>query len=161
MSSQGVIIRPARWPEDAVIIVALFREYQGWLDEAVCFHDFEAELSNLPGAYSEPSGCLLIARCAQDILGFVGMTSFDEVENICEMKRLYVLPEARGRGIGRALSVAIVDFGRKAGYRRVRLETLKRLEAARSIYAGLGFRDMGNRVEGDTESPMVMALDLD
>jgi ribosomal protein S18 acetylase RimI-like enzyme len=160
MNSYGTTISPARWPEDREVIVRLFREYQDWLAEAVCFHDFEVELNNLPGDYSEPSGCLLIARNGDEVLGVVGVTPYDKEENACELKRLYVLPAARGQGIGRSLSVAILDYAHKTGYGCIRLETLKRLEAARAIYADLGFCDMGNRTEGDHESPMVMALNL-
>jgi putative acetyltransferase len=160
MDSQGVTISPASWSNDREIVVDLFTEYQNWLGEACCFHDFEAELNTLPGDYSEPTGCLLMARCDGDVLGVVGLIPLDLETNTCELKRLYVLPKSRGMGIGRALSVAILDYATKAGYETIQLETLARLEMARAIYADLGFQDKGNRIPGQSDTPLVMQCDL-
>ncbi len=153
-------ITPTLWPGERDIIVDLFREYQDWLGEAQCFHDFQAELAGLPGDYAEPSGCLLLARLGDQVIGMAGLVPFEGAPKTCEMKRLYVVPDCRGKGAGRALAVAILDIARDAGYATMRLETLLRLETARSIYASLGFVDTGHRHAGDTSSPVIMQLDL-
>ena len=117
----------------------LFREYADSLGFHLCFQDFEQELAELPGRYSPPSGAILIARWDSKIAGCVAMKKlWDE---ICEMKRFYVRPDFRGRGIGQTLSMAIIDEARRAGYRSMRLDTVPSMQSAIKIYEALGFRD--------------------
>lgn len=128
-------IRPATIT-DLDEIRTMLREYSAWLEIDLCFQNFEQELAGLPGEYAPPRGRLLIAEGA----GCVALRPIDE--EICEMKRLYVRPSHRGTGLGRSLILAIIDEARAAGYRRIRLDTMPKMDSAQHLYASLGFRDI-------------------
>ncbi len=119
-------------------IAPLFREYAAGLNIDLSQQGFEEELATLPGRYGPPSGAILLATCDNRTAGCVALRLIES--QTCEMKRLYVRPEFRGRGVGRALAVAIVAEARRAGYRRMLLDTLESMQAARGLYASLGFR---------------------
>lgn len=118
----------------------LFRDYHGWLGEVVCSERLAAEIADLPGPYAPPAGRLLLAEDAAAVaLGVVGIRSH-EVEGACEMKRLYVTPEARGAGIGRGLAEDAIRAADDIGYVSVLLTTLPdSMDGALALYRDLGF----------------------
>jgi ribosomal protein S18 acetylase RimI-like enzyme len=120
------------------VIHALFREYAAWLNIDLEFQNFERELADLPGAYAPPHGALLLAWVDESVAGCVAMRPLEA--EICEMKRLWVRPDFRGCGIGEALARAIMLKAARAGYARMRLDTLPAMKKAQAIYATLGFR---------------------
>ena len=124
------------------IVHALFTEYAAWLNIDLEFQNFKHELADLPGAYGAPHGALLLAWNDDSIAGCVAMRPLER--EICEMKRLWVRPEFRGRGIGEALARAIMQRAAQSGYARMRLDTLPGMAVAQSIYAALGFRPIGS-----------------
>ena len=123
------------------IVHALFSEYAAWLNIDLEFQNFKHELADLPGAYGGPRGALLLAWIDDAIAGCVAMRPLEA--GICEMKRLWVRPEFRGRGVGEALARAIMQRAAQSGYVRMRLDTLPKMAAAQSIYAALGFQPIG------------------
>lgn len=135
-----VAIAPAEGPDDIAHVRALFQEYARALNVSLCFQGFDEELATLPGKYAPPAGELLLARVGGAVAGAVGLRSLGD--GTCEMKRMYVRPEFRGSGAGRLLAERIVAIGRERGHRAMRLDTLARLEAARALYASLGFREI-------------------
>ncbi len=139
-------IRDACFPEDRDLVVRLFRDYQQSLGIDLSFQNFEHELATLPGAYAPPNGALLLA----DEVGCVAMRPLEKAT--CEMKRLFLYPEARGTGAGRALIDAIVRRGREAGYSAMRLDTMPFMTKAINLYREFGFQEIapyrGNPVPG-------------
>src|SRR5580765_8390486 len=100
----------------------LFREYQSWLEIDLCFQNFEKELAGLPGDYAAPHGRLLLAYDNSQLVGCVALRRIDQ--GVCEMKRLFLREEFRGKGLGRKLIQAIIREAKQAGYERMRLDTL-------------------------------------
>ena len=122
------------------IVRELFREYADSLDFSLDFQDFEREVRGLPGEYAAPQGALLLAWVEGDAAGCVGVRPIDPTT--CEMKRLYVRPEFRVRGVGRVLAERAVEEGRNQGYERMRLDTVPSLRAAITLYRSMGFTDI-------------------
>jgi putative acetyltransferase len=122
---------------DLDVVRALFRAYQDWLGISLEFQDFEREFAGLPGNYASPQGALLLARDDEQVAGVVALRPLEA--GLGEMKRLFVLPDFQGRGIGRALAVSIIEAGRRAGCRAMRLDTAARMAAAVRLYRALGF----------------------
>ena len=132
-----VTITDARFPGDVTVVRALLREYAAALPVDLDFQDFEAEVATLPGKYARPKGRLLLARNDDRVLGCIGMRPLNGTD--CEMKRLYVRPEARGLQLGRQLVERLCEEAREAGYTRMFLDTLPTMETAQRLYAQLGF----------------------
>lgn len=133
-------ILPAVDPAGLADAARLFRAYAESLPIDLGYQGFEAELAALPGKYAPPAGALLIARApAGEAIGCVALRPI-EGDGICEMKRLYVRPEARGSGLGGALIAAILHAAYAAGYKEMRLDTLPTMHAALAMYARAGFK---------------------
>jgi len=119
----------------------LFCEYAAALQVDLGFQNFEAEVAALPGEYVAPSGALLLAQVDGQVAGCVAMRALPDVDypDACEMKRLFVRPAFRRFGLGRLLAQALLDRATEAGYSSLLLDTLDDMEAARGLYASLGF----------------------
>lgn len=161
MSGSGdVVIGPATSAADLAAVADLMRAYADWIDIDLGFQGFEAELASLPGKYAPPTGALLLARLADGAaVGCVALRSLSEA-GCCEMKRLYVLPEGRGLGLGRRLAEAIVAEARRIGYREMRLDTLPSMQGALAIYGSLGFVETGPYYETPVAETVFLRLDI-
>ena len=130
--------------EDLAATSDVFREYAVSLGFDLFFQDFEGEIANLPGDYSQPRGALLLAKVDGVIAGCCALRPLDSSDyvNAAEMKRLYVRPAFRGLGLGRQLAEAVLDAALMAGYNSVLLDTLDDMQIARAMYEELGFKEI-------------------
>jgi len=152
-------IDAAAVPTDLLAVSKLFQGYAASLPVDLAYQDFAAELAGLPGKYAEPKGALLLARDqAGAPLGCIALRPLDD--ETCEMKRLFLLPEARGMGLGRALAEAIVAAARDRGYRELRLDTLPSMTSAIALYEGLGFERIEPYYAPTPPGTVFMALTL-
>ncbi len=122
----------------------ILREYALGLGVDLGFQNFEVELAALPGDYAAPRGALLLALVDAEVAGCGAMRPVAGVDyaDACEMKRLYVRPAYRRFGLGRVLAQALIDAAIQAGYSAMLLDTLDDMEAARGLYASLGFEEI-------------------
>jgi putative acetyltransferase len=137
----------------------LFLEYAQSLGVNLCFQNFEQELAGLPGHYAPPDGCLLLAEYEGQLAGCAALHKWEA--GICEMKRLYLRPSFRGKGLGRALAETIIVEARNLGYRRMRLDTIEPImRDAVEMYRKLGFREIAPYRPNPIAGAMYMELQL-
>lgn len=156
-----------RSKEDLDTIAILFTAYTTWLNIDLSFQDFAAELSSLPGKYAPPQGEILLARrCTDDEpLGCIALRQLPgwkhgDRTRTCEFKRLYVVPAARGMGVGRALVGKCVDAAKELGYEEGKLDTLPHMQSAIRTYASFGFVDCEKYYETPLQNTKFMKIDL-
>jgi ribosomal protein S18 acetylase RimI-like enzyme len=125
-------------PADLPRIRELVRDYVAWIGLDLAFQEIDAEIDGLPGDYAPPRGILLVA--GDPAVAMIALRPLDEATS--EMKRLYVHPSARGRGLASRLIERLMDEARALGYREMRLDTLPMMGDAQSLYVALGFRDI-------------------
>ena len=137
----------------------LFLEYANSLNFSLCFQSFEKELAGLPGDYAPPEGRLVLATLDSDPAGCVALHKLEE--EICEMKRLYVRPAFRGKGLGRILAERVVADAKEIGYKRLRLDTVEPvMRGAVAMYRKLGFREIAPYRSNPIEGALYMELEL-
>jgi len=155
------IITPRR-AEDMASVREIFKEYAAGLGVALDFQDFDGELASLPGDYAPPRGAMLLALINGQVAGCCALRPLDNVDypNAAEMKRLYVRKPFRRFGLGRQLAEAILDAARAAGYHSVLLDTLDDMEAARQLYAELGFEEIAPYYHNPLPGAHYLKVDL-
>jgi ribosomal protein S18 acetylase RimI-like enzyme len=144
MSTPEIRLEKPDGPEALEAAREILREYADSLGIDLCFQGFDAEMAGLPGDYAEPGGALLLAYVDGELAGCGAMRPLADVDyaNACEMKRLYVRRAFRRFGLGRILAEALLDTAAQAGYSVMLLDTLDDMEAARELYASLGFEEI-------------------
>jgi GNAT superfamily N-acetyltransferase len=144
----GIDVVAATSPDDLAAVRDLFRAFVAWhrarhvddrelIDGYFDAVAFERELSQLPGEYGAPAGALLLARSGGTPAGCVALRRLDATA--CEMKRMFVEPRFQGRGVGTALTTAVIESARAVGYRAMLLDTSIRQAEAQQLYRNFGF----------------------
>lgn len=152
-------IRQATGLADMEAARRLFIAYAKSLPIDLSYQGFEAELAALPGKYAPPRGLILIASDTSGVdLGCVALRPLSN--DVCEMKRLYVVPEGRRTGTGRQLAQAAISFARAIGYSEIRLDTLETMKAAQGLYASVGFGMIQSYYDTPIEGTVFMSLAL-
>lgn len=159
MTTSSMTIAVVRFPQDAARLDALFREYAASLGFSLCFQEFDKELTELAHRYGPPRGVALIAACATADAGCIALK--DLGAGVCEMKRLYVRRDYRGRGLGRSLAVRVIAEARGLGYERMRLDTIAlTMQPAVALYRSLGFVGIPAYRPNLVDGALFMELDL-
>jgi GNAT superfamily N-acetyltransferase len=158
-SSAGFSIVRAESQSDIAKVRELFLEYAQSLGFSLCFQDFDKELAELPGDYSPPDGRLLLANLADELAGCVAMHKLEP--QICEMKRLYLRRQFRGKGLGRLLANAVIAEARNIGYKFMRLDTVEPvMKDAVALYRRLGFYEIAPYRANPMPGTLYMELQL-
>ena len=118
----------------------MLREYVEWIGLDLAFQEIDAELTELPGDYAPPRGALFVVTEGDRYLAMIALRPL--AGSIAEMKRLYVRPVARGRGLARRLIETVCDEAKRLGYSELRLDTLPMMGEAQALYEAYGFVDI-------------------
>jgi ribosomal protein S18 acetylase RimI-like enzyme len=151
-------IREATSAADVELVRELVFEYTRSLGADFDSFNFAYEMVNFPGEYIPPSGCLLLAVEDGQAAGCAALRDLRGC--VCEMKRMYVRPAFRGRDLGRALAVTLIERARAAGYESMRLDTLPKMTEALALYRSLGFAVIEPYRPAPFEDSLFMELDL-
>jgi putative acetyltransferase len=149
----------AETPEQIAQARELFLEYAQSLGFSLCFQNFDKELAGLPGDYAPPDGRLLLAEYEGELAGCIALHKL--ADGSCEMKRLYLRPQFRGKGLGRALAGHIIAEARKIGYQRMRLDTVEPvMKDAVAMYRRIGFQEIAPYCTNPMAGALYMELQL-
>jgi putative acetyltransferase len=155
----GITTTQAESAKHIAAIRELFLEYANSLGFSLCFQSFDQELAALPGDYAPPDGRLLLATSSGQPAGCVALHKL--APEICEMKRLYVRPQFRGKGLGRELAEKIIAEARDVGYKRLRLDTVEPvMKTAVAVYRQLGFCEIPPYCPNPIAGALYMELQL-
>lgn len=136
--------------EDISAVRALFLEYlkfvEAYLGQDLSFQGTDEEFADFPQTYD----ALFLARLGGRAVAACGLKPFKP--GICELKRLYCQPAARGHGLGLKLSQAAIEKARSIGYKHIYLDTDHGLTQANAIYEALGFTDIDKYYDNPMDS---------
>lgn len=158
-AAAGFDLRQAESLAQMVSIRELFLEYANSLGFSLCFQSFDQELASLPGDYAPPRGRLLLATEQGVAAGCVALHPLGD--NVCEMKRLYVRPQYRGRGLGKWLAEQVIREARALDYQQLRLDTVEPvMRNAVAMYRKMGFREIAPYRRNPIAGALYMELTL-
>lgn len=156
---QGFRVMQAESSAQIEQIRDLFLEYAKSLGFSLCFQSFDEELSRLPGDYAPPEGRLFLAEYDGQTAGCAALHKAGP--GIGEMKRLYLRPAFRGKGLGRVLAEKILAEARAIGYAKLRLDTVEPvMKDAVAMYRRMGFREIEPYRANPIAGALYMELDL-
>ena len=139
-----LIFRPIR-PQDDAAVAAIIRAVMpefGADGHGFAIHD--AEVGRMAEAYAAPGAAYFVVEDERGrVMGGGGFAKLEGGEDgVCELKKMYFLPQARGTGMGERLLRFLIEAARKVGHRTMYLETLTGMDAAMKLYAKMGFKPL-------------------
>ena len=150
-----VQVRPAHQGDD-IVVAALIAEYAAAFEYELGEQDVVGEGMKAREYYD--AGGLFVAEEEGEVVGCVAFEPWGEGR--CRMKRMYVLEDARGKGVGRALAELCLAEAKKAGYNEMCLDTTKGMKEARALYRSLGFEEWAPDYEAPCNDVIYMRRDL-
>jgi GNAT superfamily N-acetyltransferase len=151
-------IRKPESEDDIEVARELILEYGRLRNFDAAMGDYEKELAELPGEYSSPQGCLLLAFFDDYPAGCIALRKIDD--DFCEMKRLYVKPKYRGKKVGKALVLELIKEACQIGYKFMRLDNHPWMIEAESLYLSVGFKEIEAYRFNPIEGAKFFELDL-
>lgn len=146
-------------------IKSLFTEYTEYLVENdvefkkyLEIQKYDNEIENLEDKYGMPWGRLYIAFYENQVAGCIALRKLNDTQ--CEMKRLYVKPEFRNKGIAKMLIEKVISDSKEIGYSSMLLDTLPFLQTAIKMYKKIGFYEIGCYNDSPLDNTIYMKLDL-
>ncbi|MEH6650843.1 MAG: GNAT family N-acetyltransferase [Motiliproteus sp.] len=130
-------LRRAIFPQDLYNILDIYREYINSASVSLDFQYNESEFSNLSKKYNTDGAGIYLICDGHNVVGCVAYRNIDD--NICEMKRVYVRPCARGNNLGAKLVDKILKEAKCSGYRKICLDVLPEFKTAINLYESYGF----------------------
>ncbi len=103
----------------------------------------DPEVDSMSASYREPRAAFFVVEEHGRVLGGGGIAPLaGAAADICELRKMYFLPAAHGRGLGEKMLLRCLDAARQRGYRRCYLETLTGMDAAMKLYSRMGFKPL-------------------
>ena len=163
MKKSEAVIRPIRCSdnESVRLLIRTVLDELGVPHEGTTYAD--KELDNMYLTFSIPRSAYFVVEDKERIIGGGGIIRLKNAESdVCELQKMYLLPEARGRGIGRRLLDKCLEVAAALNYKSCYLETMSDMHVAMKMYESYGFRYLKERL-GDTGHyvcPIWMIKDL-
>lgn len=146
---QQLRVRPIEARDDAVVAAIIRRVMPEFGADGAGFAIHDAEVAHMAAAYQAPGHAYFVVEQRGEVKGGAGVAPLHGVDGVCELRKMYFLPELRGVGAGARMMRRCLATARELGYRQVYLETLAGMTQARRLYEGFGFRALPAAM-GDT-----------
>lgn len=137
---------------------AMLYEVDDGMRACLANQSYDDELSYLPEKYAPPYGSIYVISCDGEIAGMGALTRLDEEYG--EVKRIYLYPAFRGKGLSLPLMEQLLSDARSYGYRHVRLDTFPAMTAALGLYDKLGFYQIPRYNNNPLERALFYQIDL-
>ena len=143
MSINTIVIRKIERKDDVKIAAAIRAVLieMGVPKVGTAYED--TALDCMTDTYNEDKKQYFVVERGDEILGGAGISPLDNYNgNICELQKMYFMPEARGKGIGSQIMQKCLGFAKQSGFGKCYLETMPYMNDARKLYRKVGFKSI-------------------